>query len=177
MVDGETVIDLWGGHYDAERTREWEEDTIVNTYSTTKGMTAICAHQLIERGLIDLDAPVARYWPEFAACGKGEIPVRWLLSHQAGLPAVRDPLPDDAVVSWDVMTAASPRKNPGGSPARSTATTRSPTASSWVRSSVACRERPWANGSARTWPAPWPPSSTSASVRSSTRAPPIFTGA
>ena len=106
VVDGETVIDLWGGHYDAERTRAWEQDTIVNTYSTTKGMTAICAHQLIERGLIDLDAPVAHYWPEFAAGGKAEIPVRWLLS---------------------------PLRSPGGSPARSTATTRSATASSWAR--------------------------------------------
>jgi CubicO group peptidase (beta-lactamase class C family) len=116
VVDGESVIDLWGGHYDAERTRAWEQDTIVNTYSTTKGMTAICAHQLIERGLIDLDAPVARYWPQFAAGGKAEIPVRWLLSHQAGLPAVRDLLPDDAVVNWDVMTAALAAQEPWWEP-------------------------------------------------------------
>jgi CubicO group peptidase (beta-lactamase class C family) len=79
-------------------------------------MTAICAHQLIERGLIDLDAPVARYWPEFAAGGKAEIPVRWLLSHQAGLPAVRDLLPDDAVVNWDVMTAALAAQEPWWEP-------------------------------------------------------------
>ena len=116
VVDGETVVDLWGGHYDAERTREWERDTIANTYSTTKGMTAICAHQLIERGLIDLDTPVAHYWPEFAAAGKSEIPVRWLLSHQAGLPAVRKPLPDDAVMSWDVMTAALAEQEPWWEP-------------------------------------------------------------
>ncbi|MBW2316048.1 MAG: beta-lactamase family protein [Deltaproteobacteria bacterium] len=116
VVDGETVVDLWGGHVDPERTRPWERDTIVNTYSTTKGMTAICAHQLIERGMIDLDAPVAKYWPEFAAAGKAELPVRWLLSHQAGLPAVRKPLPDDAVVNWDVMVAALAEQEPWWEP-------------------------------------------------------------
>jgi CubicO group peptidase (beta-lactamase class C family) len=105
-LDGELVVDLWGGHLDPERTRPWRRDTIVNTYSTTKGMTALCAHQLVERGLLDLDAPVARYWPEFAQAGKEAIPVRWLLSHQAGLPAVRAPLPADAIYDWDVMTAA-----------------------------------------------------------------------
>lgn len=105
-LDGELVVDLWGGHCDPERTRPWQHDTIVNTYSTTKGMTALCAHQLTERGLLDLDAPVARYWPAFAAHGKEAIPVRWLLSHQAGLPAVRTPLPPDAIYDWDAMTAA-----------------------------------------------------------------------
>ncbi|MFT5287677.1 MAG: CubicO group peptidase (beta-lactamase class C family), partial [Planctomycetota bacterium] len=116
VLDGETVIDLWGGHYDKERTRPWERDTIVNTYSTTKGMTAICAHQAIERGLIDLDAPVAKYWPEFAAAGKSEIPVRWLLSHQAGLPAVRKPLPEGSVTNWDVMCAALAEQEPWWEP-------------------------------------------------------------
>jgi CubicO group peptidase (beta-lactamase class C family) len=116
VLDGETVVDLWGGHVDEARTRPWERDTIVNTYSTTKGLTALCAHQLVERGQLDLDAPVASYWPEFAAAGKGDIPVRWLLSHQAGLPAVRDPLPDDAVVSWDVMTGALAAQEPWWEP-------------------------------------------------------------
>jgi len=105
-LDGEPVVDLWGGHHDSERTRPWERDTIVNTYSTTKGMTALCAHQLVERGDLDLDAPVRDYWPEFAAEGKAEIPVRWLLSHQAGLPAVREPLPADAFCDWETMTGA-----------------------------------------------------------------------
>ncbi len=85
-IDGEPAIDLWGGYLDQQRTREWERDTIVNVYSTTKGMTAICAHRLVEEGRLDLDAPVAKYWPEFAAAGKETLPVRWLLSHQAGLP-------------------------------------------------------------------------------------------
>src|SRR5690606_34425284 len=105
-LDGERVVDLWGGFCDRERTRPWRRDTIVNTYSTTKGMTAICAHQLAERGELDLDAPVARYWPEFAAADKGDVPVRWLLSHQAGLPAIREPLPPEALYDWDAMTGA-----------------------------------------------------------------------
>jgi len=116
VVDGETVIDLFGGHYDAERTREWEHDTIVNTYSTTKGMTALCAHQLVEQGKLDLDAPVASYWPEFATAGKERIPVRWLLSHQAGLPAVRKPLPQGSMCDWDVMTDALAQQAPWWEP-------------------------------------------------------------
>ncbi len=85
-VEGETVIDLWGGWADAERTRPWSEDTIVNLYSTAKTMTALCALVLMDRGELDPDAPVARYWPEFAANGKSQIKVRHLLSHTAGLP-------------------------------------------------------------------------------------------
>lgn len=115
-LDGELVVDLWGGHRDAARTIPWTRDTLVNTYSTTKGMTAICAHQLVERGLLDLDAPVARYWPEFAASGKESIPVRWLLSHQAGLPAVRRPLGGDAIYDWDTMAAALAEQEPWWEP-------------------------------------------------------------
>src|SRR3954469_10394091 len=89
VLDGQPVVDLWGGHYDLARTREWERDTLVNVYSTTKGMTALCANQLIERGLIAIEAPVSEYWPEFAAAGKEKVTMRWLLSHKAGLCAVR----------------------------------------------------------------------------------------
>ncbi len=88
-LDGAPVVDLWAGCADQAKTRPWQRDTIANVYSTTKGMTALCAHQLVERGQLDLDAPVARYWPEFAQAGKDELPVRWLLSHRAGLPAVK----------------------------------------------------------------------------------------
>jgi CubicO group peptidase (beta-lactamase class C family) len=115
-VDGESVVDLFGGHVDEARTREWERDTIANTYSTTKGMTAICAHQLVEAGRLDLDAPVVEYWPEFGQAGKERIPVRWLLSHQAGLPAVRKPLPDDAFYRWEMMTAALAEQEPWWEP-------------------------------------------------------------
>ena len=115
-LDGEPVVDLWGGHADAARTRPWQRDTIVNVYSTTKGVTAICAHRLVEAGKLDLDAPVARYWPEFAQAGKERIPVRWLLSHQAGLPAVRKPLPQDALYDWPVLCDALAAETPWWEP-------------------------------------------------------------
>lgn len=88
VLDGETVADLWAGWADRERTRTWTRDTLVNVYSTTKGMTALCAHILADQGRLDLDAPVTEYWPEFAAMGKSAMPVRHLLTHQAGLPVV-----------------------------------------------------------------------------------------
>lgn len=116
MLDGEMVVDLWGGRMAADDERPWAENTIVNTYSTTKGMTTICAHRLVERGLIDLDAPVAEYWPEFAQAGKERIPVRWLLSHQAGLPAVREPLPGETLYDWKAMTQALAAETPWWEP-------------------------------------------------------------
>ena len=105
-LDGVRVVDCWGGHADAARTRPFGPDTIVSVASTTKGMVALCAHMLAERGKLDLDAPVARYWPDFAAAGKQDIPVRWLLSHRAGLPAIRRTLPAAALFDWTAMTAA-----------------------------------------------------------------------
>ena len=84
-VDGEYVVDLWGGHADRERTQPWEENTIVNVWSCTKAMTALCAHMLVDRGELDVSEPIASYWPEFAANGKEGILVRHALSHQAGL--------------------------------------------------------------------------------------------
>jgi CubicO group peptidase (beta-lactamase class C family) len=105
-VDGELVVDLFGGHADAARTRPWRRDTLVNVFSTTKAMAALCLHQLADRGRLDLDAPVARYWPEFAAAGKERMPVSWLLSHRAGLAALRTKLPTEALFDWPRMTAA-----------------------------------------------------------------------
>ena len=105
-LDGVRVVDCWGGHADAARTRPFGPDTIVSVASTTKGMVALCAHMLAERGKLDLDAPVARYWPDFAAAGKQDIPVRWLLSHRAGLPAIRPSLSAAALFDWTAMTAA-----------------------------------------------------------------------
>jgi CubicO group peptidase (beta-lactamase class C family) len=116
MVDGEMVVDIWAGHADAARTRAWERDTIANVYSTTKGMAAICAHRLVERGLLDLDAPVASYWPEFAQAGKEQLPVRYLLGHRAGLPAVKEVLPPGALFNWDAMTAALAKQEPWWEP-------------------------------------------------------------
>ncbi len=103
---GQQVVDLWAGFADKKRTRPWTRDTIVNVYSTTKGLTAICAHRLVEQGKLDLDAPVASYWPEFARTGKDKLPVRYLLSHRAGLAAVKKPLPLEALYQWDTMCEA-----------------------------------------------------------------------
>jgi len=94
----DAVIDLWGGFADPEKTRPWRRDTLVNVYSTTKGIVALAAHVLADRGQLDLDAPVARYWPEFTAAGKETMPVRHLLTHQAGLAAIRTPLESPALV-------------------------------------------------------------------------------
>lgn len=104
-IDGEFVVDIWAGWADAARTRPWERDTIVNVYSTTKVMTALCTLMLVDRGLLDLDAPVADYWPEFAQAGKEKIPVRYLLSHQSGLAGFLEPIPVEALYDWDRITA------------------------------------------------------------------------
>jgi CubicO group peptidase (beta-lactamase class C family) len=106
MIDGRAVVDLWGGVADHVSRRPLSEDTLTLIFSATKGATALCAHMLVSRGLLDLDEPVATYWPEFAAAGKQRLPVRMLLNHQAGLPAVDEPMPPDAIFDWDAMTRA-----------------------------------------------------------------------
>jgi len=115
-LGGELVVDLWGGHQDSARTQPFERDTLVNVYSTTKGITAIALHRLIDEGKVDLDAPVARYWPEFAQAGKADLPVRYLLSHEAGLAAVKKPLPQDALFDWNTMTDALAAQEPWWKP-------------------------------------------------------------
>jgi CubicO group peptidase (beta-lactamase class C family) len=99
---GECVVDLWGGTADGRSGAGWERDTVVPVFSTTKGSAAICTHMLVERGQLDLDAPVAAYWPEFGAAGKAEVPVRWLLTHQVGLPYV------DEDLTFDDLRAVAP---------------------------------------------------------------------
>ena len=116
MLDGKSVVDIWAGHADRDKTRPWTRDTLVNVYSTTKGVTAICAHRLADKGLLDIDAPVARYWPEFSQAGKDKIPVRYLLSHRAGLAAVRKPLDDGALFNWNTMTTALAEQEPWWEP-------------------------------------------------------------
>jgi CubicO group peptidase (beta-lactamase class C family) len=105
VLDGHAVVDLWGGVADRHSQRPWESDTIGLVWSCTKGAVALCAHILVGRGQLDLDAPVARYWPEFAQAGKDAVTVRMLLSHQAGLPAVREPLRPGGLFDWDHVTA------------------------------------------------------------------------
>lgn len=112
LLEGRPVVDLWAGWADAARSRPWQRDTLVNVFSVGKAMTALCAHLLAERGQLDLDAPVARYWPEFAQGGKAGLPVRMLLNHQAGLPAVREVLPEGAMLDWQRMTSELARQQP-----------------------------------------------------------------
>src|SRR5438034_8387274 len=92
FVDGEPVVDVWGGFADADRSTAWQQDTITNVWSVTKTMTALCALILADRGELDLDAPVARYWPEFAANGKDRVKVSHLMSHAAGLSGWKTPI-------------------------------------------------------------------------------------
>ncbi|MYQ42248.1 CubicO group peptidase, beta-lactamase class C family [Streptomyces sp. LamerLS-316] len=105
LLDGRPVVDLWGGWADGERTRPWERDTVVNVWSTTKGPTALCAHVLADRGLLDLDAPVTAYWPEFGAAGKESVRVRHLLSHRSGVAGLRDPHTLAELYDWELTTA------------------------------------------------------------------------
>ena len=114
---GRCVVDLWGGLADRELDRPWERDTLQLVFSTTKGLAATCIHLLTERGQVNLDEPVASYWPEFAAAGKEAIPLRWVLSHEAGLAAVTGEVTMDDVLGWEGVVAAiaaqAPVWNPG----------------------------------------------------------------
>jgi CubicO group peptidase (beta-lactamase class C family) len=111
-LDGHPVVDLWGGVADATTGRPWASDSVVLVYSSTKGVTSVCANLLIERGRIDPAAAVSEYWPEFAAGGKGSITVAQLLSHQAGLPLVEGDYSLDEVLSWDPVVRALAAQEP-----------------------------------------------------------------
>src|SRR5580658_8986130 len=99
--DGETVVDLWGGFANEAKTRPWEKDTIVNVYSTTKTMTFLCALMLADQGQLDFTAPVAKYWPEFAANGKGDIAVSYLMAHTAGLSGWAQKMTTEDLYDWE----------------------------------------------------------------------------
>ncbi len=114
--DGRPVVDLWGGVADPDTGRPWTRDTLQLVYSATKGVTATAAHLLAQRGALDLDAPVASYWPEFAANGKADIPVRQLLSHRAGLVALDQPVPLAEALTWDPMVTALAAQRPQWTP-------------------------------------------------------------
>ena len=111
-VKGRKVVDIWGGLADAKTERKWDEDTLALVYSTSKGVSAICAHLLAQRGQLDLDAPVVDYWPEFGQAGKSQIPVRWLLSHRTGLPAIDRHLTPAEALAWDPAVEALAEQTP-----------------------------------------------------------------
>ncbi len=117
VQDGTTVVDVWGGVADVHTGEPYTRDTLQLVFSTTKGATAICANLLAQRGELDVDAPVSSYWPEFAQAGKGDVPVRWLLCHKAGLPFVNAPLGLDEALRWEppveALAAMEPLWEPG----------------------------------------------------------------
>jgi CubicO group peptidase (beta-lactamase class C family) len=119
-ADGEVVVDLWGGYADPGKTKPWTRDTIVNVYSTTKTMTALTALLLADRGELDFDAPVASYWPEFAAAGKAGVKVSQLMSHSAGLSGWKAPITKDDLYDWEkatsLLAAQAPFWEPGTAP-------------------------------------------------------------
>ena len=102
-LKGKKIIDIWGGYIDQAKTIRWEENTIINVFSTTKGIAAICLLQLIEKGLLDLDKPVATYWPEFSENAKENIPVRYLFCHKSGLCGIKTPLKTGAFTDWNLI--------------------------------------------------------------------------
>ncbi|PJI50894.1 MAG: EstA family serine hydrolase [Pseudomonas sp.] len=116
QIGGETVVDLWAGSAGKDPGQDWQADTLLNLFSCTKTFAAVAALQLVGEGRLDLDAPVARYWPEFEQAGKQNITVRQLLCHRAGLPAIREPLAPEALYDWPTMTAALAAETPWWTP-------------------------------------------------------------
>lgn len=117
-VDGKFVVDIWGGYADAAMTKSWDKDTIVNVYSTTKVMAAICTLMLVDRGQLDVDAPVTKYWPEFGQAGKETIPVRYLLTHQSGLAGWDEPFPVEGLYDWGRMIQLLEKQEPMWEPGK-----------------------------------------------------------
>jgi CubicO group peptidase (beta-lactamase class C family) len=111
-VEGETRVDLWGGHVDEAGSAPWTEDTLSLVFSVTKAATALCAHLLIERGELDLHAKVTRYWPEFGQQGKEDATVAMMLNHSVGLPAFRDPIKPGGYYDWDYMVGRLEQEEP-----------------------------------------------------------------
>jgi len=116
FVDGEPVVDIWGGYADEARTRPWQRDTITNVWSTTKTMTFLCALMLADRGELDFHAPVARYWPEFAAAGKERVEVRHVMGHTAGLSGWSKHLEPEDLADWEKVTSLLAAQEPWWEP-------------------------------------------------------------
>jgi CubicO group peptidase (beta-lactamase class C family) len=104
-LDGEIAVDIWGGHKDQARTQQWDRDTITNVWSTTKTVTSLAALMLVDRGELDVDAPVAAYWPEFAANGKQDVLVRHLMGHTSGVSGLDQPAVIEDLYDWAKSTS------------------------------------------------------------------------
>ncbi|WP_144205781.1 serine hydrolase domain-containing protein [Mycobacterium tilburgii] len=102
-VDGDLVVNLWGGWADAAATRPWQQDTLTTVLSGTKGLSATCMHQLVDRGEVDLHAPITRYWPEFGRAGKERIPLAMVMSHRSGVIGPHAPMTWEQVCDWDYV--------------------------------------------------------------------------
>ncbi|MBT7155022.1 MAG: beta-lactamase family protein, partial [Deltaproteobacteria bacterium] len=102
-IEGETVVDLWGGQADPRKNKPWDKDTVSIIFSCTKAAVALCAHMLIDQGKLELNTPVTDYWPEFGKNGKENITVAMMLNHSAGLPAFREPIKKGGFADWDYM--------------------------------------------------------------------------
>ena len=172
-LDGELVVDLWGGTLDEAGTTPWERDTIINVFSTTKTMSCLSLLVLASRGLVDVDAPVERYWPEFGANGKGNVLVRHLLSHTAGLPAWEQRIETADLYDWDKVCGLLAEQatwwEPGWKSGLPRRLARATSSARWSAASTAARS---ARSSPRRSPARSAPTSTSARPPSATTASP-----
>ena len=120
IVDGETVVDIWAGHKNKNKTKEWSENTLSVAFSSTKAALALCAHMLIERGELDLKEKVTKYWPEYGKNGKKETTIEMILNHSAGLPALKTEVVEGGFLDWDYMIQLIENEKPFWEPGKET---------------------------------------------------------
>ena len=120
IVDGEIVVDIWAGHKNKDRTKDWSKDTLSVAFSSTKAALALCAHILIERGELELKEKVTKYWPEYGKNGKEETTIEMILNHSAGLPALRTRVKKDGFLDWDYMVKLIENEKPFWKPGKET---------------------------------------------------------
>ena len=120
IIDGEIVVDIWAGHKNKDKTKEWSEDTLSVAFSSTKAALALCAHILIERGELELKEKVTKYWPEYGKNGKEETTIEMVLNHSAGLPALRTEVKEGGFLDWDYMVKLIENEKPFWEPGKET---------------------------------------------------------
>lgn len=113
---GETVVDLWAGTRDKDTRLPWQQNTLVNVFSTSKGVAALAVQKALDLGLLDLQKAIAYYWPEYGCEGKKDARVGWILNHRVGQPAIKTPLPDEALFDWERMTSTLAQESPWWQP-------------------------------------------------------------